>query len=421
MRCLMTTAGALLALAACAACTDGSLTTEPRALVAPAIAHAPTPDIVAETSTDVWARVITGETGPGSSYQLYLPREWNGTAIFYSHGIRDVLEPVSLRDQDNLGVIRENLGRLGYAVAYSSYSENGFAEKDGAQRTHQLRGLFTSVFGTPSRSLLVGHSLGGLIALELADRFSSQYDGVAAMCSIAGGSQAEIDHVVNVRLLFDLFYPGILPGQFDNPLDGGMITPAQQAQIVGAITANPTGLFIMASIAQTGLDFNPASPQAQTQLVTSLITALTFHARGRDNVLSFTNGKFPFDNSQTVYSAAAIPLLPPNVLGPALAQVNATVPRTSGDPSALNYLDHHFTPAGSLAIPTITLHNRWDPLVPFFHEPLFASRVSAAGASALLVQRVRPAFGHCNFDVADQIQTIVDLDTWIATGVRPAA
>jgi hypothetical protein len=181
MRSFTILAGALLVLAACT--ERGPGVTEPQTHMPPNVARGPSLDIVSETSTDVWARVITGETGPGSSYQLYLPREWNGTAIFYSHGIRDVLEPVSLRDQDNLAVIRENLGGLGFAVAYSSYSENGYAEKDGAQRTHQLRGLFTSVFGAPTRSLLVGHSLGGLVALDLAEEFSSQYDGVLAVCS----------------------------------------------------------------------------------------------------------------------------------------------------------------------------------------------------------------------------------------------
>ena len=412
MRSLPLIAGAMLVLAAC---TDrGPVLTEPHA-----ITGTPTLNIVSETSTDLWARVITGETGPGSMYQLYLPREWNGTAVYYAHGIRDVLEPVSLRNQDNLVAIRDRLGQLGFAVAYSSYSENGYAEKDGAQRTHQLRGLFTSAFGAPSRSLLVGHSLGGLIALELAARFASDYDGVAAMCSIAGGTQAQIDHVVNVRLLFDMFYPGVLPGDFDNPEQIDMITPQQQGQIVAAITANPVGLAIIASIAQAGLEFNPVSPQAQTQLVTSLITALSFHARGGDNVLSLTNGKFPFDNTQTVYSAAAISLVPPNVLAAALAQVNANAPRTAGDPSALNYTSKHFTPSGALRIPTITLHNRWDQLVPFFHEPMLASRVNAAGATGLLLQRTRNEFGHCNFTVDEQVTAITDLASWVQTGAKP--
>src|SRR5687767_3294365 len=131
MRSLPLIAGAMLVLAAC---TDrGPVLTEPHA-----ITGTPTLNIVSETSTDLWARVITGETGPGSMYQLYLPREWNGAAVFYAHGFRDVLEPVSLRNQDNLAAIRDQLGERGIAVAYSSYSENGYAEKDGVQRTHQL-------------------------------------------------------------------------------------------------------------------------------------------------------------------------------------------------------------------------------------------------------------------------------------------
>jgi pimeloyl-ACP methyl ester carboxylesterase len=406
-------AGALFVLAAC---TDRNTEiTSPGPIGLPG---SPTANVISETSTDLWDRIVTGETGPGSSYELYLPRNWNGTAVFYAHGIRDVLEPVSLRNQDNIAAIRDRLGQLGIAVAYSSFSENGYAEKDGAERTHQLRGLLTSQFGAPSRSLLVGHSLGGLIVLDLAERFSNQYDGVAAMCGVAGGTQAEIDHMANVRLLFDMFYPGILPGSYNVIPPGFVITPAMQGQIVAAIMANPTGLAIIASVAQSNLAFNPASPSAQTQMVQSLITALSFHARGADNVLSLMNG-FPFDNSQTVYSAAAISLLPPAVLNAVLGQINANAPRTSGDPSALNYTNRNFTPSGALQIPTLTLHNRWDPLVPFFHETMLSGRVNAAGADGLLLQRTKFEYGHCNFTVDEQVQAITDLDAWVATGVKP--
>ena len=378
-------------------------------------------NVVSETSTDLWARIITGETGPGSQYQLYLPRDWNGTAVFYAHGIRDVLEPVSLRNQDNLQTIRDELGRRGIAVAYSSFSENGYAEKDGAQRTHQLRGLFTSELGTPARSLLVGHSLGGLIVLDLAERFADQYDGVVAFCGVVGGTQAEFDHMVNTRLLFDMFYPGIMPGTYNDPPNGFVMTPALQGQIIAAITANPTGLAIIASVAQANLQFNPlAAPAvARMQMVQSLITALTFHGRGADNVLSLTNGKFPFDNSTTVYSASSIPLVPPAMLAGVLASINANAPRMSGDPSALAYTDRNFTPSGALQIPTLTLHNRWDPLVPFFHEPVLANRVGPAGAGDLLLQRTRNEYGHCNFTVGEQVQAIADLAAWVESGIKP--
>lgn len=411
----LTIAGALLMLAAC---TDPTtMTGVPAATMAPGGLSA---NVVSESSTDLWERIITGETGPGSLYQLYLPREWNGTAVFYAHGIRDVLEPVSLRDQDNLGAIRDQLGQRGIAVAYSSYSENGYAEKDGVQRTHQLRGLFASQFGTPARSLIVGHSLGGLVALNVAEMFADQYDGAAAFCGVVGGTQAEFNHMVTTRMLFDLFYPGILPGTYDQIPPGLIIDQAKQGQIVAAITANPLGLLAIASIKQANLQFQLGSPQMQQQMVTSLITALSFHARGADNVLPLMNG-FPFDNMNTIYTASAVPLLPPQVLAGVLAMVEANAPRRAGDPSAMNYTERNFTPSGALRIPTITLHNTADPLVPFFHEQLLAENVGNAGATGLLVQRSKPVYGHCQFTVPEQIQAIVDLDTWVATGIKPAS
>jgi hypothetical protein len=154
-------------------------------------------------------------------------------------------------------------------------------------------------------------------------------------------------------------------------------------------------------------------------MVQSLITALTFHGRGADNVLSLTNGKFPFDNSETVYSASSIPLINPAALPGVLASINANAPRTAGDPSALNYTARNFTPSGALAIPTLTLHNRWDPLVPYFHEPLLAGRVGAAGAGSLLLQRTKNEYGHCNFTVGEQVQAIADLAAWVESGIKP--
>src|SRR6516162_8270497 len=92
-----------------------------------------------------WARVVEGNTGPGSLYALYIPTNWNGDAVYFAHGIRAPQAEVSLEpDQDGFFAVRDAIGALGYAFAYSSFSENGWAVKDGAQRTHQLRGLLNA-------------------------------------------------------------------------------------------------------------------------------------------------------------------------------------------------------------------------------------------------------------------------------------
>jgi pimeloyl-ACP methyl ester carboxylesterase len=413
MRRLTTAAGALFVLTAC---TDqesritGPVTTNPGA----------TPSVVSESSTDLWARVVTGETGPGSSYELYLPRQWNGAAVFYAHGIRDVLDPVGLQDQDGYRAIREQLGTLGYAVAYSSFSENGYAVEDAARRTHQLRGLFASTFGQPTRSFLLGHSLGALAVMKLAEQFPGQYDGAVPVCGIVGGTTLQLDYVVNVRALFDHFYPGILPGSASEPVPGYVMDLAKRNQIITAVSANPLGMLAIASTAQTPIEFTTSA-----QLVESLLNALFYHTRGADNVLTFVNGKFPVSNVGVTYSPRPGFIVPPlnlQSMSAILAGVNQQIPRFEADPSAVVWAAQNFTPSGALKIPTITLHNRWDRLVPSFHEDTLADRVSDAGAANLLVQRRNPGwgYGHCAIPAAAQVQAITDLANWVATGIKPS-
>jgi pimeloyl-ACP methyl ester carboxylesterase len=412
MRRLTTAAGALFVLTAC---TDqesritGPVTTNPGA----------TPSVVSESSTDLWARVVTGETGPGSSYELYLPRQWNGAAVFYAHGIRDVLDPVGLQDQDGYRAIREQLGTLGYAVAYSSFSENGYAVEDAARRTHQLRGLFASTFGQPTRSFLLGHSLGALAVMKLAEQFPGQYDGAVPVCGIVGGTTLQLDYVVNVRALFDHFYPGILPGSASEPVPGYVIDLAKRNQIINTVSTNPFGMLMIASIAQTPIEFTTSA-----QLVESLLNALFYHARGADNVLTFVNGKFPVSNAGVTYSPRPGFIVPPlnlPTVSAVLSGVNQQIARFEADPSAAEWAARHFTPSGALRMPTITLHNRWDRLVPAFHEDAFAQRVADAGATNLLVQRRNPAwgYGHCAIPAAAQVQAITDLASWVETGIKP--
>jgi pimeloyl-ACP methyl ester carboxylesterase len=412
MRRFTTIAGALLVLAGCAD-SDNSIV-GPGASPLPAARN-----VTSETSSDLWASIITGETGPGSLYQLYMPRQWNGSTVFYAHGIRDVLEPVSLRDQDGSQAVRDQLGALGYAVGNSSFSENGYAVEDAARRMHQLRGLFASRFGQPARSFLLGHSLGSLAIMQLAEQFPDQYDGVVPICGIAGGTRAQLEYVVHVRALFDVFYPGLLPGTPNAPVPGYVIDAAKQQQIIGAVLANPAGMLLIASTAQTPLEFTTVP-----QMLESLLAALSYHARGADNVLSFTNGKFPVANAGVTYSPRLNPpvvLLPPTTLAGLLGIANAQVARFDADPSAAVWADNHFTPSGALQIPTITLHNRWDRLVPFFHEGMFAQRVVDAGATNLLVQRANPAwgYGHCIIPNSAIVQAVTDLNTWVETGIKP--
>ena len=304
-------------------------------------------------------RQVEGEIGPGAKYALFVPDAWNGKLVLYSHGFRDTDVPVDLRDQDNLYGIRQRLTDQGYAVGYSSYSEQGYAIKDGMQRTHQLRGIFASHFSKPAKTLLMGHSMGGLIALGLAERFPQHYDGALVMCGITGGSPATVDYIAHIRVLFDFFYPGVLPGDLLNMPAGtrpmeDVVGPAQAAMtasLAQGSAASLQGALAIAAIMEemgTPIPFiREAGQQTLVQtLVGSIVYSLGFHARGFEDLIDRTHGRSPFDNTQTVYGSAALPQ-------PLLATLNAGVDRFATTPDAQNYLAKYYAPTGNLQIPVL--------------------------------------------------------------------
>jgi predicted esterase len=404
---------AALALGACA----------PDSTLAPTTAAAPSATAsasVTQPGFGVWDRIVSGETGPGSLYEIYVPTSWNGDVVTVAHGFRDAASPVDLRDQDGLYATREALGAQGFAVAYSSYSENGFAVKDGAQRTHQLRGLVASALHRqPAHSYLVGYSLGGAVALSLAEQYPSQYDGALTVCGMVGGSLLQTQYLGHVRALFDAYYPNVLPGSVLGVPAGYTVNPLQ---VQGAVVSKLPGLFAIASTQQAPLPFNPAA--AVPNLLESLITGLSFHARGINNIVSLTHGFSPFDNASTTYSIGTPLLVPPFIpsmtaLQAKIDSLNTNVTRYTIDAPAANYLAQHFTPTGDLRVPVITVHNQWDPAVPAFHEAALQQTVAQAGQSANLVQRSVPVYGHCKVPVATALAAFADLTAWVTQGSRP--
>ncbi|PYO54766.1 MAG: hypothetical protein DMD84_01405, partial [Candidatus Rokuibacteriota bacterium] len=98
----------------------------------------------------------------GAQYAMFVPAAWNGRLVLWAHGFVDPAAPIALPDAQPPDVapwlveLRERLLAAGYAVAYSSYAENGWAVKDGAERTHELQGLFRSRFGIPTHVYVGG-------------------------------------------------------------------------------------------------------------------------------------------------------------------------------------------------------------------------------------------------------------------------
>jgi len=351
--------------------------------------------------------IVDGRLGPGALYRLVRPTIWNGGLVIYAHGFVSPGQPIAIPPDAELAITL--LTSQGFAVAVSSFSENGWAVKDGTQRTHQLLGIFTSKFGTPNRVYAAGASMGGLIAIRLVETYPWEFAGLLPVCAAAGGLRLELEYFANVRILFDLFYPGVLPGSLDDVPAGINVTSQIIVPATAAMTLDPTGAVAIASITQTPVPF--ASGQ---ELIQSIVTALV-GAAGYPSVLELTHGQPFFDNTDTVYTGA----LPPATL----QSINANVQRFSASPAGLNYVEHNYTPTGDLHIPALTLRTFRDPLVPGFHQAAYGAAVAAAGNSNWLVQRAvagaSNGYGHCTFTPQELATAFAQLVLWVENGIKP--
>jgi pimeloyl-ACP methyl ester carboxylesterase len=354
------------------------------------------------------ARIVTGQTGQGAQYLFHVPADWNGSLVLYIHGIRDVSQPVTLdnNNQDDVLGLRAALTAQGYAVAYSSFSENGWAIRDGALRTHQLLGLFRSEFAAPARTYLIGHSLGALIATKLAETYPAHYAGVLPVCGILGGGQMTINYIGNIRLLFDFFYPGVLPGSVIDPAGASLEQVIGTAQ--AALVGNLAGAFGIAAVMEAigmPLPLVGATPAEQVPtLVVTILNGLGFHARGFDDLTARTHGHPAFDNHGTDYVIPA---------------VQQGVPRYSAQPDALRYLQQWYQPTGRLQAPMLALDPMFDPVAPLFHKDSYEAAVERQGRGELLRRRAIPTFGHCEVPTMATVAAFSQLVSWVENGTLP--
>lgn len=352
-------------------------------------------------------------TSNGAQYAMFVPKAWNGRLVLWAHGFVDPQAPIDLPDVIPADVapwvvqLRETLLGAGYAVAYSSYSENGWAVKDGAARTHELRTLFMSRFGVPTHVYVSGRSLGALITVMLAETYPGDYQGALALCGPLGGGRLETDYIANVRVLFDFFFPGVIPGDVLHvpPMEFSADSPVVKA-IVAAIIAEPQKAVALASVNQIELPYRTLS-----ELVFSIVRPLGYNILGTNDMLARTGGQSPFGNLTTWY----------NGLGLYDATVNAGVGRFAAKDAAIRYLTDYYRPRGSLTGPLLTLHTTMDPDVPFFHAAALAKIVASARTSKWLAQQSVERYGHCNFTPAEVRITLDRLVKWAEKGEKPAS
>ncbi len=124
----------------------------------------------------------TGEIGD-AAFSIARPAQWNGTLLLLAHGFRPESAP-RVADLFPERSAYQLLLRDGWMVAKTSYRRNGTIIHDAIADLDALRAHIAVHFGAPTRVLIEGESMGGLIATLIAERrpaIDPLYHGVVAI------------------------------------------------------------------------------------------------------------------------------------------------------------------------------------------------------------------------------------------------
>jgi len=332
-----------------------------------------------------------GTHSAGAVYRVCLPSgPWNGDLILYAHGFVAPGEPIAIPENQlklpDGTYLPDLITGLGYGFATTSYSRNGLAVPEGVAEISELPAIFTAYAGrAPGRVFVTGVSEGALVAARALEINPALFNGGLAACGPIGDFRKQVDYIGDLRVVFDYFFPGLLPPTaISIPSE---LVNAWESKYLPLVTTKlqqrPLATAQVISVSRTPVGLNPANA---ADAITSVLWYNVFATN--DTVSKF--GGNPFDNRKRWYSGSLSDTL-----------LNLRVARFEASPAALEYLEKNYQTSGRLSRPLITLHTIWDPVVPYWHEALYAGKVQAAHSDGYLIQVPVARYGHCNFTSAE--------------------
>lgn len=326
----------------------------------------------------------------GALYRVCFPASWNGDLVVYAHGYVAADAPLAVPDDQIDGQsIAQVVNGQGYAYATTSYRANGLvadeAVEDVAQLVDEVRRRFTP---DPARAFVVGVSEGGLVAALAAERRPDLFKAALAACGPVGDFAGQIDYLGDFRVLFDYFFPGVIPG---GPVTVPDTVRAQWSsvfapKVAAALQADGQATLELLTVSGAPHDA-PDLPLAST----TALEILWYDIFALPDAQRRLGGQ-PYDNIGRVYQGSSDD-----------GALNAGVVRVAADAAARAGLDG-FETTGALTVPVATLHTTGDPVVPAAQETIYADKVSAHGAAGLLDQQTPDRYGHCTFTGLEVLQ-----------------
>ena len=330
----------------------------------------------------------TTETLPsGEIYQICVPPNWNGELIIYAHGYINEFQPLQLPEE--AGKYAPLFVSQGYAFATTSYSQNGLAIQTGIQDIIRLREKFIQEHGQPKQIYLSGGSEGGIVTTLALERNPQLFSGGLSLCGPCGYFQGQINYYGDFRILFDYFFPGVLPGNaitIPDELIRNWQTKYVPA-VLNAIQQNPAATL---KLLRTGLA--PYDPNDPTTIGQTVISVLQYDVINNRDAVKKLGGQ-PIDNRKRIYFGTG-----------SIAEdirLNAKVQRFAADRTATETIKKYYETSGNLRKPLVMAHTTKDPIQLFWHLPLYQAKTVLNGTSAYFTGIPVQRYGHCTFTDAE--------------------
>jgi len=307
---------------------------------------------------------------------------WNGGVVLYAHGFVVPALPLGFYQTalpDNTP-IDQVLQAQGFAFATTSYRRNGLNILEGIDDVQDLYARFKQAHPGVLRAYLVGLSEGGLVATLQAERSHDVFESALAMCSPIGGFRKQVDYVGDFRVLFDYYFPGLIPSSpVSIPLAVMQNWDSQYVPTIAAALAthaNKTAELLRVAKAP----YDPATPATA---VNTALDLLRYNVFATNDAAAQLGGN-PYGNRTRWYFGSSNDL-----------RLNIFVRRFTASNAAVQAMRLYET-SGQLPIPLVTLHTLTDDIVPVWHELLYLAKVDPFARGVFLPLPVK-RYGHCTF------------------------
>ena len=304
--------------------------------------------------------------------------------MVYAHGYVNPQEPLSLPWEELAAFLPvvEILLQNGMIFATTSCSKNGYAIEQCGDNINDLVAFIKEPIpeGLTPKVLVTGASEGAGVASMLIEKYYNTYDGALTLCGPVGGMPYQIGYLGDFRVVFDYFFPGIIPrrGIYDltytsldewNDIKEAIQTAVGERPYLAKQVFKVTG-----AAALPGL------------LGDSAVNILKFSVVGVRDLVKTSGGR-PFGNKWRWYRGSNDD-----------RALNAGVERVRSTRQGRKYVRKFYNTTGDLQQPMVGLHTLKDDVVPYRHELFYKFKALFQGNRRQFLSLPVIRFGHCNFE-----------------------